>query len=299
MEIHPHPGALPDGPDPEGEHPEAAALFDRAESQHAAGQVDAALWTLWEARETAPDLWLTHYRYAELLLSLGGDRSREALPAARRARELAPTIASTHTMLGLVLEAGGDRKEAHAAYTRALELDPDHVGALNNLASLDLARWRLAGAAGHLGRALETDPSLAATRVNLALVATRMGLRLLAGLVSCAIVLAALLGLEASAAARALSCVGLALAVGALAFFSWRALPAGARAGSVRVIPVLPRSLLVVALAVCALTVLVMGLAPHEIAQETGSGALLVVLDLAVLAAVVTLLVHLLRGRRS
>jgi predicted O-linked N-acetylglucosamine transferase (SPINDLY family) len=60
-------------------------------------------------------------------------RPQEALPHARRAVELAPTIAFAHTQLADVLAACGDKGAAIASYRRGLELDPSNHEAHSNI----------------------------------------------------------------------------------------------------------------------------------------------------------------------
>lgn len=281
--------------------PRAQALLDRAEDLVADGRPEEALWPLVEATEAAPDLWLTHYRYAELLLALGGPGMRDALPAAERARELNPAIPSTHTLHGLSREARGDRAGARASHQRALELDPDHVGALNNLAALDLGRWRLARAARTAAHAFDLDPEHPATRMNLALVSLRMAVRLLAALAVSTIVLGTLTGLTTSTVVRASTGGLLVVACAWLAVTSWRAVPAASRGSSWQLMrPVLPVVLVVDALV--SVAVALIAFAPHDVALWTARAMLFIVIQLvglAVIAVFVLAWVRRLRGPRG
>jgi tetratricopeptide (TPR) repeat protein len=61
-------------------------------------------------------------------------------------------------MMGLLQRALGNDSEASRAYSEALRLDPGNVAALNNLASLESKRGKLARAAGLLRSGLGNDP---------------------------------------------------------------------------------------------------------------------------------------------
>ncbi|WP_170224499.1 caspase, EACC1-associated type [Actinokineospora cianjurensis] len=63
------------------------------------------------------------------LLRYGSGPSDDALAACRRAVELAPEVAGTHSLLGDLLCSGGECDRAVAAYEAALDLDPDLVSA--------------------------------------------------------------------------------------------------------------------------------------------------------------------------
>ena len=62
----------------------------------------------------------------------------EARAAATEAVELAPLEPETHLALALVEVTAGNPKSAEAAYLKALELDPENVGAHNDLARLHM-----------------------------------------------------------------------------------------------------------------------------------------------------------------
>lgn len=118
-----------------------------------------------EAVRLAPQEWRA---YATLAQSLYRVDRRRALAAAEQARRLAPEIAETHYLCGVMLRAlKYPQEEVRAAYLRALEIDPQHVPSLNGLALLDQRRWRFASAARGFRRALGADPQHQAVQRNL------------------------------------------------------------------------------------------------------------------------------------
>jgi len=70
--------------------------------------------------------------------------------------------------IGSVLEQCADPVAASAAYEAALQADPAHVEALNNLASLERARGELLRAQGRLEQAIGLRPDFAPAYLNLA-----------------------------------------------------------------------------------------------------------------------------------
>jgi tetratricopeptide (TPR) repeat protein len=121
-----------------------------------AGEHDRALALLRPLLEAAPGDVRLHCLIADLLseqaegvadtpsAAAGKDPAGEAVDHARRATELDPKGADGWFQLGRALgvlsqlPGGGETvayaREAKAAFERALELDPDHVGALHGLA---------------------------------------------------------------------------------------------------------------------------------------------------------------------
>ncbi len=82
-----------------------------------------------------------------------------ALAAARRALELDPESAEAYTQIGNVRGTGGDDLEgALEAYQKALELEPSHGVAANNLVATLVLRGRLADALRWLDRARRLSP---------------------------------------------------------------------------------------------------------------------------------------------
>jgi len=72
----------------------------------------------------------------EARLRLRAGDSAGGLKAARRAAEREPRSAEAQYLIGLGLEAAGEREEALAAFERAAEIDPGHLGALSHVRTL-------------------------------------------------------------------------------------------------------------------------------------------------------------------
>jgi len=68
---------------------------------------------------------------------------------------LAPENSTGHLLAASLHLAGRDTAAAHSAFRRALELDPYHPRALLGLARIAFEEGEIAGARGHLARALE------------------------------------------------------------------------------------------------------------------------------------------------
>ncbi len=118
----------------------------------------AAIGAAQRAVEMAPHDPIAHYVLGRALTHGKRGQRREAVAVAERTVELAPFWAEAANLLGLALSGVGRNDEARAAYLRALELDPTHAYAKNNLAALDLDRGRLGRAARSLTSALADEP---------------------------------------------------------------------------------------------------------------------------------------------
>jgi Flp pilus assembly protein TadD len=186
-----------------GDHDEPRSWCMLAQAQHGLGDPEAALRSAGHAASLAPDLewahrlaslalsrlgrhgeaviaarqavrldpgsWRCLTRLAQALVPATPDR-REARMMAERARKLAPLIPDTHVAVGYVEAAAGDRKAAIAAYSKALEIDPDHTVAHNELARMHLRSatvGSLAKAATGFATAVQTDPRASGSRYNL------------------------------------------------------------------------------------------------------------------------------------
>jgi Flp pilus assembly protein TadD len=97
---------------------------------------ESALNTMHAAVQAAPDSWVAHLDLAAALSDKPGGE-REAWRAARRAAKLVPAgRPEPHVMLGDFALRDGDLNHAAAAYTDALEQDPDNGQAQAGLADV-------------------------------------------------------------------------------------------------------------------------------------------------------------------
>jgi adenylate cyclase len=98
-----------------------------------------------------------------------------ALPAARRALELAPASAEAHASLGLVRENSGDLEGAGQSLRRALQLDPAYTMALVWYGLVLAHQGRFREAAQCNLDALQLDPLSPIININVAFDALRWG----------------------------------------------------------------------------------------------------------------------------
>ena len=111
---------------------------DLPEAHTVAGMIAASYdWDYAEAErrfkrafELAPDLAITHYRYAWTFLSPLG-RGDEAVAEMKRAMELEPLSIQQGANFAAVLMYAGRFDEALAQARKTYELDPNHIGAQN------------------------------------------------------------------------------------------------------------------------------------------------------------------------
>jgi len=94
--------------------------------------------------------------------------SDSAIEAAGKAVELDPELAEGHTALGYALEARGHPEAALEAFTRAIELAPDHWPALNRAGRMNFLLGRFDDSIHVLKRAARRAPTEIAPRWYLA-----------------------------------------------------------------------------------------------------------------------------------
>jgi tetratricopeptide (TPR) repeat protein len=192
---------------------------------------------LWEAvaaaRESvrlAPELWQSYVELAEALLAaeLPGYRAG-AEEAVNQALRLAPSEPDVRITAGRVYTVLGDVRAARRHYQQVLAGNPDHDMARNNLATLDLRRGRVAGAAAEFAAALGSSPTQRLFLRNLQAAATMWLLWLQVGtsglFVACLTLGAAPLAPRVRVPLAALVALATCVAVG----YAYRRLPAGAR----------------------------------------------------------------------
>ena len=99
--------------------------------------------------------------------SVASGHAREALQCAHEAIRLEPNAPDAHNLAGMSLDGLGRWKGAREAYEETLRLDPHHAFAANNLGALAINGGRWATGAGHVRRALGTNPQLGVGQRNL------------------------------------------------------------------------------------------------------------------------------------
>ncbi|MEM1204486.1 MAG: protein kinase [Acidobacteriota bacterium] len=99
----------------------------------------------------------------------------QARAAADRAVDLDPFLVSGRISLGRVLLESGDPAAADEQFRRVLQLEPEHVGALEGLAERELAEGRLADAETLYRRALTSAPERWSTMARLGSLLYRTG----------------------------------------------------------------------------------------------------------------------------
>jgi Tfp pilus assembly protein PilF len=96
-------------------------------------------------------------------------RWSEAIPLLERVTAAAPNALAPHVDLALAYERTGDLGRAEASLLRALEIDPHHPVALNELGLLQRRTGRFTQARESYERALERYPSFHFAQRNLAI----------------------------------------------------------------------------------------------------------------------------------
>ena len=116
---------------------------------------------------------LVHYELG-LAHQLAGD-NEPAARAYRRALELDPSHADALNNLAVTLAAGGDLPQAVAAYRRALAVRPDFPAALNNLGAALMDMGELEAAGEEIRKALAADDKRADSWTSLGTLLRRLG----------------------------------------------------------------------------------------------------------------------------
>src|SRR5215831_16901663 len=111
---------------------EAAVMHSLGVSAFQRGKVETALKFISRAcaHPEAPAVW--HRNHAEILDRRGNSKGAEA--AARLALSRDPNYAEAWETLGTILVQRGKHAESCACYEKAVEINPNFVQALNNLA---------------------------------------------------------------------------------------------------------------------------------------------------------------------
>lgn len=231
-----------------------------------------------EAVRLAPYLWQTHYTLGMALRLGRRPRTRDALACANEAVRLAPHASHTHNLAGLCLDDLRLGDEAIKAYREALRMDPENATAMNNLAASQLEGGRLADASRMLTSGLSTAPQESMLHRNYDFLLLRLVWRLYIALIALGLILGILAGNQAPYAVRVATVAALLAVYVAAAQRVTRHLPRGTHLwarGLFRRIGWLQR-LVVAGFLLLSVTVLVMGLAPSDVALATGIGTLVV-----------------------
>lgn len=170
--------------------------------------VEAALDSARQCLRIAPHAWTSHYAMARALLAGRRPQTSDAYRAALRAVELQPHHPTTHNLVGLCLEGLNDPEAAERAYRNALQIDPLHTNAQNNLARLHLERGRLGHGAAMLRHAVGHAPQEKVLHANLDVVLLLLGRRIMWSMFAAAAVLGVLLVTEAPWWSRVLTGAG-------------------------------------------------------------------------------------------
>lgn len=136
--------------------PEAARLWSRAQSLVSQGLQSGALPPLKRALQLAPESIPIHCDYQDLMMAQGF--AVDLVEDYKNRRDTAPGNADWHYLYG---RATGDPSLAKEAFSRALELAPQHKWARQGLGGVAASAGQLDEALEHYRVAAEIDPSFA------------------------------------------------------------------------------------------------------------------------------------------
>ena len=174
--------------------PEATHLrMTLTDSLLEAEQIDEARQIATGSVQINPHDWRCRYTLAQALLGGRLPLVRDALDQANECVRLAPNSPDAHNLAGLCLDRLGLADEARVAYRKALELDPQHTTAMNNLATLDIGIFRLRRASRGLTSALAINPHEAVVQQNIRILVWRLAYRLFLAILGAALVIGILL----------------------------------------------------------------------------------------------------------
>ena len=129
-----------------------------------------------EAVRVEPWFWYGHLLVAQVEVADTGPgfNAPIAREAAQRTLQLAPERAAAHYIAGCVAERLAQPNEAETAYREALRIDPEHLGARNNLARIDMKRGDHRSAAEGFAAVAAGDRGTGVGTHNLTVVATQL-----------------------------------------------------------------------------------------------------------------------------
>jgi predicted O-linked N-acetylglucosamine transferase (SPINDLY family) len=147
-------------------------LLNQATEHHRAGQLSQARQLYESVLALSPDLPLAQFRLG--LLEMQEGRPELAVRLIERAAEIDPNepkyqagLSQALFALACEIHSSGDLHGAENAYRRALSINPDHAGAMSNLAAILQARGELEPSITLLKKAIALEPAVAAHAVNL------------------------------------------------------------------------------------------------------------------------------------
>jgi tetratricopeptide (TPR) repeat protein len=106
-------------------------------------------------------------RIAISVILSDANQDLDAMKILAEGATLQPDIAEYPYNLAILLEKNGKRKEAHAMYLHAVELNPYHISALNNLGAMAVEDESYPEARMYFERALKLSPNDADLLYNL------------------------------------------------------------------------------------------------------------------------------------
>lgn len=144
------------------------AFYNRGDIRAARGDVEGALADFDYVLDVDPEFVDARVNRAALLLELGQDAAAEQ--DARAGLAVDPDNAHLHTALGQINALRDDTEQALAAFSRALDTDPEHVPALAGRAVVHFGAEDLAAARADLDEAVRLQPDDPALLFNRAMV---------------------------------------------------------------------------------------------------------------------------------
>lgn len=145
---------------------EGKAALERGDLEGAAVEFD-------RLTKSMPDLAAAHTALGSTLMAL--QRVDEAIPALRRAAELAPHAAALHNQLGVALYQKGDLVAAEAVFRQARAVDPGDIQTTLNLVDLYRDQQRYAEATQEIKEALRLDANHPETIVAFTVLCLELG----------------------------------------------------------------------------------------------------------------------------
>lgn len=134
---------------------------------------DEALQVIHNALTLDPENFRLHIYLAQSLAAIG--RWDKALDASTRAQAIRPGDAEAFAISGQIHTRRGEHELALAPLARAVELYPQHVGMIQQLAAIYLALDRIDDAISHFETVIELDESNWTSLIDLATAYSRLG----------------------------------------------------------------------------------------------------------------------------